>query len=159
MGHISASVHHSILRVRSVQRHGICFCCELSILTRFERIRFSLDLLILTQFVSETIRTGTMRVVHIPVKTEETQRLRIKFVLYCPICAFNTFCRKSNCQTFSSMPNLRASRSAVIAEAFLSPRPPWETFSKEPYLSRNHSIQAAAPSPLPLLAPSKDSTI
>ena len=32
--------------------------------------------------VLETIRTGAMRVVHIPVKTEETQRLRIKFVLY-----------------------------------------------------------------------------
>ena len=35
----------------------------------------------------ETIRTGAMRVIHIPVKTQETQRLRIKFVLYCPICA------------------------------------------------------------------------
>ena len=32
-------------------------------------------------FVLETIRTGTMRVIHITVKTEETQRLRIKFVL------------------------------------------------------------------------------
>ena len=32
-------------------------------------------------FVLETIRT---RVIHITVKTEETQRLRIKFVLYCP---------------------------------------------------------------------------
>ena len=40
-------------------------------------------------FVLETIRTGAMRVVHIPVKTEETQRLRIKFVLYCLVCAFN----------------------------------------------------------------------
>ena len=30
-------------------------------------------------FVLETIRTGAMRVIHIPVKTEETQRLRIKF--------------------------------------------------------------------------------
>ena len=28
-----------------------------------------------------------MRVIHIPVKTEEMQRLRIKFVLYSPICA------------------------------------------------------------------------
>ena len=51
-------------------------------------------------FDLETIRTGTMRVVHIPVKTEETQRLRIKFVLYCPISALNlkikraNFCRK-----------------------------------------------------------------
>ena len=51
-------------------------------------------------FVLETIRTGAMRVIHIPVKTEETQRLRIKFVLYCPICALNlkikraNFCRK-----------------------------------------------------------------
>ena len=40
-------------------------------------------------FVLETIRTGAMRVIHIPVKTEETQRLRIKFVLYCPICALD----------------------------------------------------------------------
>ena len=38
--------------------------------------------------VLETMRTGAMRVVHIPVKTEETQRLRIKFVLNCPICGF-----------------------------------------------------------------------
>ena len=51
-------------------------------------------------FVLETIRTGAMRVIRIPVKTEETQRLRIKFVLYCPICALNlkikraNFCRK-----------------------------------------------------------------
>ena len=51
-------------------------------------------------FVLETIRTGAMRVVHIPVKTEETQRLRIEFVLYCPICALDLklkradFCRK-----------------------------------------------------------------
>ena len=51
-------------------------------------------------FVLETIRTGAMRVIHIPVKTEETQRLRIEFVLYCPICALNLkikrakFCRK-----------------------------------------------------------------
>ena len=37
-------------------------------------------------FVLETICTGAMRVIHIPVKTEETQRLRIKCVLYCPIC-------------------------------------------------------------------------
>ena len=30
-------------------------------------------------FVLETIRAGAMRVIHIPVKTEKTQRLRIKF--------------------------------------------------------------------------------
>ena len=41
-----------------------------------------------------------MPVIHIPLKTEETQRLRVKFVLYCPICALNlkikraNFCRK-----------------------------------------------------------------
>ena len=52
-----------------------------------------------------------------------------------------------------SMPNLKASRSEVIAAAFFSTRPPSETFSKEPYSSRNHSIQAAAPSPLPLSGP------
>ena len=34
-------------------------------------------------FALETIRTSAMRVIHITVKTEETQRLRIKFVLYC----------------------------------------------------------------------------
>ena len=35
----------------------------------------------LSLFVLET------RIIHIPVKTEETQRLRIKCVPYCPICA------------------------------------------------------------------------
>ena len=34
-------------------------------------------------FVLETIRTSAVRVIHITVKTEETQRLCIKFVLYC----------------------------------------------------------------------------
>ena len=34
-------------------------------------------------FVLETIRTSAMRVIHITVKTEETQKLRIMFVLYC----------------------------------------------------------------------------
>ena len=34
-------------------------------------------------FVLETIRTSAMREIHIIVKTEETQRLRIVFVLYC----------------------------------------------------------------------------
>ena len=38
--------------------------------------------------VLETIRTSAMRVIHITVMTNETQRLRIKFVLYCLICAF-----------------------------------------------------------------------
>ena len=33
-------------------------------------------------FVLESIRSA-MRVIHITVNTEETQRLRIKFVLYC----------------------------------------------------------------------------
>ena len=41
----------------------------------------SQSLIIVCCFVLETIRTGTMRVIHIPVKTEETQILRIKFVL------------------------------------------------------------------------------
>ena len=31
-------------------------------------------------FVLETIRTGAMRVIHVIVKTEETQKLRMKFV-------------------------------------------------------------------------------
>ena len=39
-------------------------------------------------FVLETIRTGAMRVIHIPVKTEETQRLR--------------FCRIQNCHMFNA---------------------------------------------------------
>ena len=34
-------------------------------------------------FVLETIRTGAMRVIHVIVKTEETQKLRMKFVRYC----------------------------------------------------------------------------
>ena len=56
-------------------------------------------------FVLETIRTGAMRVI---LKTAETQRLRVKLVLYCPICAFNwkikraNFCRKQNCQMFNA---------------------------------------------------------
>ena len=47
-----------------------------------------------------------MRVIHISVKTDETQILRIKFVLYCPTCALNlkikraNFCRKHYCQIF-----------------------------------------------------------
>ena len=47
-------------------------------------------------FVLETIRTGAMRAVHISVKTEETQRLRIKFVQYCPIYAFNLKIKRAN---------------------------------------------------------------
>ena len=47
-----------------------------------------IDSMLMFVLFLETIRTGGMRVIHIPVKTEETQRLRIKFVLYCPICAF-----------------------------------------------------------------------
>ena len=34
-------------------------------------------------FVFGTIRTNAMRVIHIIVKTEEKQRLRIVFVLFC----------------------------------------------------------------------------
>ena len=34
-------------------------------------------------FVLETTRTSAMRVIHVIVKTEETQRLRIEFVLQC----------------------------------------------------------------------------
>ena len=34
-------------------------------------------------FVLETIRTSAMCVMHVIVKTEQTQKLRIKFVLYC----------------------------------------------------------------------------
>ena len=41
-------------------------------------------------FVLETIRTGAMRVIHVIVKTEETQKLRMKFVLYCTTRISNT---------------------------------------------------------------------
>ena len=34
-------------------------------------------------FDLETIRTVAMCVIHVIVKTEETQKLRMKFVLYC----------------------------------------------------------------------------
>ena len=66
-------------------------------------------------FVLETIRTGAMRVIHIPVKTEETQRLRIKIVLYCPICALNLKIKRTN--------NCRKKWSNVQCP-FLSTRPP-----------------------------------
>ena len=41
-------------------------------------------------FVLETIRTRTMRVIHITVKTEETQILRIKYVLVLSYLNSNT---------------------------------------------------------------------
>ena len=41
-------------------------------------------------FVLETVRTGTVHVVHIAVKTEETQMLRIKFVLVLSYLNLNT---------------------------------------------------------------------
>ena len=41
-------------------------------------------------FVLETIRTGAMRVIHITVKTDETQKLRIKFVLVLSYLNSNT---------------------------------------------------------------------
>ena len=56
----------------------------------------------------ETIRTSAMYVIHITVKTEETQRLRIKFVLYCPTLVFNlkiertNSCRKQHCQVLNA---------------------------------------------------------
>ena len=41
------------------------------------------SVLLIVFVVLETIRTGAMRVIHVIVKTEETQKLRMKFVLYC----------------------------------------------------------------------------
>ena len=41
-------------------------------------------------FVLETVRTSAMRVIHISVKTEETQILRIKFVLVLSYLNSNT---------------------------------------------------------------------
>ena len=78
---------------------------------------FGSSSIVICLFVLETIRTGAMRVIHIPVKTEETQRLRIKFVLYCPICALDlkikraNFCRKkmSNVQCPFSGPHVQQS--------------------------------------------------
>ena len=100
-----------------------------------------------------TIRTGAMRVVHIPVKTEETQRLRIEFVLYCPICAFNlkikriNFCRKtklSNIQCPCSGPHVQQSSlrhsSARIHHKRLSQKNrihPVSTVSKQPHQVRS----------------------
>ena len=82
----------------------------------------------LLYFVLETIRTSATRATHIPVKTEETQRPRVMFVHYCPTCVFNLKIQRTNFYRNKtvkcSMPIRRASRSAVIAEAFLSTRPP-----------------------------------
>ena len=63
-------------------------------------------------FVLDKIRTSAMRVIHITVKTEETQRLRVKFVLYCLTWGFNLkierthFCRKQNSQMFNANWNI-----------------------------------------------------
>ena len=48
-------------------------------------------------FVLETIRTGAMRVVHITVNTEETQILRIKFVLVLSYLNSNTSVNSLHC--------------------------------------------------------------
>ena len=53
-------------------------------------------IMIIVFFFFETIRTGAMGVIHIPVKTEETRRLRIKFVLCCPICALDLKIKRAN---------------------------------------------------------------
>ena len=100
----------------SVCTQNLCCISTLSSVTRplsnrtwaFECVPDWVAFLALALFVLETIRTGAMRVIHIPVKTEETQRLRMKFVLYCPVCAFNlknkraNFCRKQHCQIFNA---------------------------------------------------------
>ena len=51
--------------------------------------------------VLETIRTGAMRVVHITVNLEETQILRIKFVLVLSYLNSNTTCTVLNSNTTS----------------------------------------------------------
>ena len=97
----------------SVSRLCLCrfLCCELlcaqHLQCSFEPFpsflldsRLSCSSQLSVCFVSETIRTGAMRVIHIPVKTEETQRLRIKFVLYSPICALDLKIKRANLKPF-----------------------------------------------------------
>ena len=79
-------------------------------------------------FVLETIRTGAMRAIHIPVKTEETQRLRIKFVLYCPICASKLENQTSELQSETTLSNIQCPFAWTHVQqsslrAFLSTRP------------------------------------
>ena len=89
-----------------------------------------------------------MRVIHIPVKTEETQRLRIKFVLYCPICASNLKIKRalsetklSNVQCPVSGPRVQQSllrhSSAHVHSERLSEKcriPPVTTVSEQPHM-------------------------
>ena len=68
--------------------HQLCMCFYQTIPARQTLFLLSpgepslTAVLIMFVFVLETIRTSTMRVIHIIVKTEQTQKLRIIFVLY-----------------------------------------------------------------------------
>ena len=70
-------------------------------------------------FVLETIRTGAMHIIHIFVKSEETQRLRIEFCTVLSQSVHSTW--KSNKLTFvgkqtvkCSMANLQASQQSLL---------------------------------------------
>ena len=60
---------------------SICLPMQLGGSHHCEVVLICWYLLLFFFFVFETIRTSAMRVIHITVKTNETQRLRIKFVL------------------------------------------------------------------------------
>ena len=73
-------------------------------------------------FVLETIRTGAMRVVHITVNTEESQILRIKFVLVLSYLNSNTVCPVLSYLCFptqASLPFQLSIRSKILATKFV----------------------------------------
>ena len=61
-------------------------CTQISCTFMFDRSMNSVLRFFLCQclFILETIRTSAMRVIHVTVMAEETPRLRVEFVLYCP---------------------------------------------------------------------------
>ena len=122
------------------------------------------NLCIMFLFFLETICTGAMRVIQIHMKTEETQRLRIKFVLCCPICALNLKIKRANFLSEIKLSNVQCPfsgshvqqsllrhSSAHVHHRRLSQRyriHPVAIESKQPHQDHCH-----------LLAPSKDNTI
>ena len=111
-------------------------------------------------FVLETIRTGANGASFTSLWRPKWRR-DCALTLYCTVLSVHSTWKSNEITSVGnktvkcSMPILKASRSAIIAEAFLSTRPTKETLFKDPYSSRNHRIQAAAPSPILLLAPIK----
>ena len=105
---------------------------------------------VLFLIVLETIRTGARCVAHNPVKTEESQRLRHKFVAVLSYLCFQLenqteLTSVGNNTAKFSLPNLKASRSAVIAEAVLRTSSTSKSLCQpEPYWrSGVHSIQCS----------------